>query len=441
MTTPEPPSQQGVATEPQRTNPVTPAVLGIRAAGIAVVIWVILRNSVPLWGAVLVGLIGAAAIFGWQVLEWYRTEYWFDSDGDLRVDSGVLNRNERRLQLSRLQAVDVRQPVLARIFGLAEVAIEVAGSHDSRVVLQFLAEPAAVDLRNQVLARAAGVRHDAGEAPEQVLVTVPTKALLLAYLLSTRTMTLIVLSGVFIATVIATEGAVGAFAAIITGGVPIFGLINEVLRWFDTTIAESPDGLRVRGGLLQRVSQTVPPGRVQAIAFEQSLLWVKLGWVRVRINVAGLRTDKQGGTNVLLPVAPWSVATGLVQRIMPGLDFESFEWSPAPRRSFWRHPIQSRRLAVARVNAGIATRSGLLVRRWEAIPHVRMQSVRISQGWYSRRLGLASVHIDSTPGPVHVIARARPQEDVRGLAFDTADAARIARASDAPARWARALSQ
>ena len=292
------------ATTPQRTNPVTPAVHGVRALGIAIVIAIIVRNALPPWGAILAGLLGAGLIFIWQIFEWLRTTYWFDNDGDLRVDSGVFNRNERRLQLSRLQAVDVRQPVLARIFGMAEISVEVAGSRDSRVVLRFLAEAAAEDLRNQVLARAAGVRHDAGEAPEQVLVTVPTKALLLAYILSTRTMALLLLSVAFITILVATEGAFGALAALITGGVPIFGLFSEVLRWFDTTVAESPDGLRVRGGLLQRVSQTVPPGRVQAVAFEQSLLWVKLGWVRVRINVAGVRSDKEGGTNVLRP-GPW----------------------------------------------------------------------------------------------------------------------------------------
>jgi putative membrane protein len=308
-------------------------------------------------------------------------------------------------------------------------------------VLRFLAEAAATDLRNQVLARAAGVRHDAGEAPEQVLVTVPTHSLLLAYLLSTRTIVLLSLSALFVAVLFITEGAAGLVAALVTGGVPIFGLFGEVLRWFDTTVADSPDGLRIRSGLLQRRSQTVPPGRVQAITFEQSLLWIKLGWVRVRINIAGVRGDKEGGTNILLPVAPWAVATALVQRIMPGLHFEDFDWQPAPRRAFWRHPIQSRRLAVVRVQAGVATRSGVFVRRWEAIPHVRMQSVRISQGWYSRRLGLASVHIDSTPGPVHVIARSRPADSVWQLAFDAADSARAARASDGPARWAQAISQ
>jgi len=430
-----------VSTTPVRTSPVTPAVHGIRSLGVAVVIALVLNRSASHTEAVIVAVVGAFLIWVWQVIEWRFCTYWFDADGDLRVDSGVLKRNQRRLQLSRLQAVDVRQPVLARIFGLAELNVEVAGTHDSRVALRFLSEHAAQDLRNQVLARAAGVRHDAGEAPEQVLVTVPTQSLLLSYALSTRTIGLLALSAGFVAILYWSEGTVGLFAALITGGLPILGLFGEVSRWFDATIADSPDGLRIRGGLLQRVSQTVPPGRVQAVAFEQSLLWVRLGWVRVQINVAGVREDKKGGTTILLPVAPWPVATALVQRIMPGLDFENFDWQPAPRRALWRHPIEGRRLAIARVDAGLATRSGFFVRRWHAIPHVRMQSVRITQGWWSRRLDVATLHVDSTPGPVHVVARSRPAATISALAFAEADAARLARASDGPARWARAVSQ
>ena len=46
----------------------------------------------------------------------------------------------------------------------------------------------------------------------------------------------------------------------------------EFARYYDFTVAESADGLRLRSGLFQVQSQTIPPGRVQAIEFEQS--WI-----------------------------------------------------------------------------------------------------------------------------------------------------------------------
>ena len=47
-------------------------------------------------------------------LAWTRLQFFYDDDGDLRITSGLLVRNERRVQLSRLQLVDVPQPLLAR---------------------------------------------------------------------------------------------------------------------------------------------------------------------------------------------------------------------------------------------------------------------------------------------------------------------------------------
>ena len=94
--------------------------------------------------AQLGGLLGLALVLGalavadagarWaNYLAWTRTEYFFDESGDFRLDSGVLQRNERRVTLSRLQSVDTTRPLLGRVVGLSQVRIEVAGGGDSRV--------------------------------------------------------------------------------------------------------------------------------------------------------------------------------------------------------------------------------------------------------------------------------------------------------------------
>ena len=44
------------------------------------------------------------------------------------------------------------------------------------------------------------------------------------------------------------------------------------------------------------------------------------------------------------------------------------------------------------------TRSGRITERWDVVPHARTQSVRVTQGPWQRSLGLASMHVDSTPG-------------------------------------------
>jgi putative membrane protein len=49
-------------------------------------------------------------------------------------------------------------------------------------------------------------------------------------------------------------------------------------------------------------------------------------------------------------------------------------------------------------------------------PHSHVQSVRVTQGAWERRLGLASLHADTAPGPVNVVARHLDQALVRPLA-------------------------
>ena len=395
-------------------------------------------------GAVLIG-VGALVVvtllgIGWGFLAWQRLTFWFDEDGDLRVDSGVLSRNQRRLQLSRLQSVDVLQPLLARLVGLAQVRVEVAGTGGSSVTLQYLTLGEANDLRNEIVARSAGVRHDAEEAPETILASVPAGDLVLSLLLRGETFALLGLTVLLVVGVMLTEGTAGLLL-LITGGVPLFTVFAQFTRYYDFTVAESPDGLRLRHGLLQKARQTVPPGRVQAVGFVQPVLWRKRGWVRVRLNVAGVSTGTQGSgdqsftENVLLPVAPWPVALAIVARVLPGVDIMSIPLLPAPERSRRRAWIQWRQLAVGWDDNVFITRSGRIVERWDVVPHARTQSVRVTQGPWQRSLDLASVHIDSTPGAVRITGHHRDAAEARRLASEQADRAAVARAGDRSMRW------
>jgi putative membrane protein len=56
-----------------------------------------------------------------------------------------------------------------------------------------------------------------------------------------------------------------------------------------------------------------------------------------------------------------------------------------------------------------------------------VQSLRLSQGPLQRRLGLADLHVDSPPGPVHVRARHRRADEARALLEQEQALARAAR--------------
>jgi len=432
----------------RRTHPLTPVVEGVRSLGVIVVGLLVfgggglgaLRSGVEgLLGLLAVAalvLAAASLVLGYHYLAWSRTEYYFDESGDFRLDSGVLQRNERRVALSRLQSVDVVHPLLGRVVGLAQVRIEVAGTGDSRVVLSYLADAQAQALRAEIIARAAGVDPEAGEAPETVLVTVPTSDLAVSLLLRSETFALLLVSVAVVAVVVATEGAQGLGLLLLTGGVPLVSVFTQFTRYFGFTVADSPDGLRLRHGLTSVQSQTVPPGRVQAIEVSEPLLWRRRGWVRVRLNVAGLRTGEEGqGEHVLLPVAPAEVAAAIVARVLPGVDLAALAFTPAPDRARRRAWLQWRTLGVCVGARVLATRRGFLTRSTAVIPHARAQSVGVTQGPWQRALDLASVHVDTTPGPVVVVGLHRDAREARTLAEEQLVRAARARAVGPGQRW------
>ncbi len=416
---------------PQRTHPLTPLMLALRLVPAVFITLFVLGGGIlsrlpfPAIVTAVMGTLLVVAIFvGVGTVSWWRLTFYLDSDGDLRVDSGILQRQARRLQLSRLQSVDSVAPVLARLFGLVEVRVEVAGSGDSRAVIRFVTKSQAGALRAEILRRS---EKDVDEATNDVPVEgaraapvaiVPSGRLLGGLLLRTTTVTLFSLTAVFVFFTIRTQGVTSLVFALVTGGVPLFAIVNEFFTYARFTVRDSSQGLRLHHGLLQTQTRTVPIGRVQAVEITAPLLWRRFNWVRVTLTVAGVRTEgSQIGRAVLLPVAPRGEALELLGQVLPGIDVATIDWISAPRRSRWRSPIQWKLLAYAQTQEYIVVRHGRVTRYVSLAPHARTQSVRIVQGPWQRRLKVAHVCFDVAPGPVTVtamnvdLASARPLAD------------------------------
>jgi putative membrane protein len=421
-----------------RLHPLTPFARGWAAMAAATI--ALGRDSLRTFDLPRLSLILlAVAVVGLGLggLSWWFTKYSIEGD-DLRVDSGVLFRRTRHIRLSRLQAVDVVRPLVARFVGLAELRLEVAGGSNAEGRLAYLSESVAKRLRAELLARAAGLHPDEPEAPEQVLIRVPTSTLVGSVLLSSWFVGAAAFSVVLVTVAVAAgelAGLVGLAPAALAIGA---GAWKEFAGGFDFTVAESPDGLRLRHGLIEHRSQTVPPGRVQSLRLVEPLLWRRRGWARVQVNVAGYAgggEDTRSATSVLLPVAPRPVALALIGRILPGVDLDSVPLAPAPRAARWARPIWWRGLACGADDRVFIARRGLVQRQLDVIPHGKTQSVRMVQGPWQRRLGLATVHLDTTPGPVRVDVAHRAVAEARAITEAQAARARAGRMAAGPERW------
>lgn len=205
--------------------------------------------------------------------------------------------------------------------------------------------------------------------------------------------------------------------------------VGRFVGEYDWTVGESPDGLRIDHGLLDRTHETVPPGRVQTVRIVEPLLWRRRGWVRVELDVAG------SSNSVLVPVAPRAVAESVVARVLPGVTVPSAEeLSRPPRRAGRCVPVWWRGYGLAVTDTVFATRHGLLRRSLALVPHAKVQSVRLTQGPWRRLWRLADVHVD-TGANKSVTARLRGAQEAAELLRAQAERSRTGRRDARPDRW------
>ncbi len=492
MSAPEP----GTDLQWRRLHPITPLVRSWTVVAVAIVFLgqqsleqlneaAELNAAVGgLWWKILLGIVALATVaLGYSALAWRMTAYALDDDS-VYMRKGVLFRQLRHARLDRLQAVDIRQPVVARLFGLAELTLEVAGGSGSAVAIGFLKEEEARRLRAELLARAAGLRSapapapvadqaDAGdgtaspgvpttvaavEAPEELLYEVPPMLLVRSLVRSPAVwLTLLAILGVVVAVVITRQPGIlaSAFPAVIGGGSYVF---QRFAGEFGFRAALSPDGIRLRRGLLETRAQTIPPGRVQAVSLTQGPLWRGPDWWRVRVNVAGYggaESGSQQAQTVLLPVGPRAEALTALWLVLPDLGTDdplalldegltgmatpdgaaAGRFTNAPRRARWLDPLAWRRHAFTVTDRALLLRGGRLVRRLDVVPHERTQSLAVAQGPLQRRLGVATFAVHSTPGPVTPSVQHLDADDAARLLAEQAARARAARSTAGPERW------
>jgi putative membrane protein len=449
----------------ERPHPLTPLIRGW--AALLIIIIYVGRDLVPngnggdstikqllrlgigwlLLGVFMIVLLAATAGF----MSWYFTRFVID-DEELRVESGWLAKRSRRIAFERIQSVDMVQPLAARIFGLVELRID-AGAGDRRTVLRYLRRQQAGQLRDYLLARAHGDRATLAEVADRpatgvftdasdtdrTLVTIKPWLLVVGLVLSGE---FLGAAGLLLAVVIVTA-VIGAPIAGLAGIIPmifaVIGLVSRrVMAQFNYTLAESSRGLRITRGLTNLTSQSLPLNRIQGVRIVQPLLWRRLGWSRVDIDVLGYGSGEDHGegstdvSSILLPVATDAQMRTALSRVLPDADLDGIDLHRSPRRASAIRWFDGWTLRYGWNAAVIVSRRGVLARTTDVVPHAKTQSVRIEQGPLQRMLRLASVFVDTPKGPVNLAALHLEPVAARELALTQLGRARTARRAGLP---------
>lgn len=423
-----------------RLHPLSPVIRASRALiGLAVIFGGSLFNTARAGrGGFYAHAIAATILIGLGVVSWLVTR-WRVQDGVLRIETGLIRRQSLRFPLSQVQAIDTVRPGLARVLGLAELRLRMGGSTGSSGRLAYLSTTEAERLRGQLLAVARGPGVPMADSAEIILVSIPTGRLIGSILLSRPSLVaLLVLIGLVIT---AVEAPAAAVVVLGSSGAAGLGLLTVLWRRFNSgyrlTVAEAPDGLRVRSGLVETTAETIPRGRVQAVRMVEPLLWQPLGWCLVEVDVAG-RQSRHGENSAegrqlraVLPVGSHAEAERLLSRILPDAPHDR---EAPPARARLKSPLRFRNLAWGRTDACAVTTTGWPARVTSWVPLQKVQSLRLVQGPIQRRLRLATIHLDTAGRSVTAALTDRDAGEADRLLAELIEkcqaARRLERASD-----------
>jgi putative membrane protein len=429
----------------QRLHPLSPLLSG--AKSIVVIVAALSWQTFSQLGAAHFAMVVAALAVGvviFSVVGWYNTGYQVVGR-ELRIAEGLIWRRNRAIPLDRLQAVELRRPLLAQLTGLAELRLEVVGGGKTEAPLAYLTVREASLLRERLLALsgrtpavlpestdpAAGVA--AAPPAEAPLYRVRNRDLLVSQLLTPQAFFLPV--GVaWVITQFVMEGSwtfVGIASTVTAMAGVLLQPIRRVLGDWDFRLGRDRDRRLVLSyGLTETRNQVVPPFRVQTVRVIWPFLWRKARWLNLRLDIAGYGGPEPGddkSSDRLMPVGDIATARALVAAVLPGVDLATLATSPPPARARWLHPLALRFYGAGLTPDVFVTRQGRVTREMSLVPYARMQSVRVVQGPLQRRLGLATVYAD-TAGGRSGVARDRDLAEAYALAEQLAVRARAARA-------------
>ena len=423
-----------------RTHPLTSIVQGAlwaAAASFGLISSVLTGDGWGDMGALLSLAIalGGGLVVGMGVgfLSWRFTRYVIDGT-ELRINSGIITKASRRIPYERIQSVDIAEPLVARLFGLAELRIEMAGGKDSRTSLRFLKLADAHDLRRVLLARAHGESQDDAQVEEQrsIITVVPPGRVMIGTVLSLDFLLAAVGSVALIVGAIWFGQFVVALGGIIPLGTWLAQIIaKRILQQWDFTLSRGSGRLRIERGLLSRTSQTIPFTRVQGIAIKEPFVWRRFGWLRLEVDIAGYASQGEAegaeSSSILLPISDRVLADAVIAELIPGSDVDSLPRTAAPRRSRVFAPIGWRYRWVGANERTFVAREGWIERKTSIVPHHKTQSVELRQGPLQRRRHLATIEVHTPQGPVDADGRNLDERDARAVVLAQLAQARAAR--------------
>ena len=374
-----------------------------------------------------------------SVWRYYTYRYRIDGDS-LVIRSGLLERSLRQVPFSRIHNVELRQTLLHRLFGVAEVKLESAGGTKPEAQMRVLRLDDALTLERLIRHRGRtgdATTQDAADDGE-TLLSLPTAEIVRLGLISNRGMVVVGaafalawqvlpedaiaqtfrrawrqafgyvehLDAGWLATAVAIVGVV-ALALVL---VRAFSVVLALVRYHGFRLREHGRRLTVERGLLARVRSSVSRRRIQAWTLREGVLHRLFRRRSLAIDTAGARAEgseaQDRNLHELAPIATPDACDDLVGHVLAQDAWPPAQWHPLDPRAWQRLLLGD--LVFALLLAAVLGWNfgawGLLALAW--LPwawfaarrqarfagyHVDARLVAVREGWWSRRWRFAEI--------------------------------------------------
>ncbi len=297
--------------------------------------------------------IGAAVIYlcfvAYRIM-YYRTSGYELTEKEIKCNRGVLFRKRSVLDYKRVHAVNKKQNLIHKLFGIAVLTVDSGStntSHQAEITIIEKAERVDELLEELNSLKENGVRS--AEAPKEVLLSekdslyrfTSKKKILYTFINIASTAFLTAVLGIMAIIVIGlckyilvldslgTWGEYLLVSGLITVGamlmLSVFSFIGCMISFFigyhDFNITKQGSDIRISFGLLERHTNSFSYDRIKAGKISQGLVQRMLGFASIRVEVIGYTNDsgnnKNAESGVLVPFCKYNEVDEILGRILP----------------------------------------------------------------------------------------------------------------------------
>jgi putative membrane protein len=300
--------------------------------------------------ALVYGGIGLAVSVLVGVMRYQTTTYRIDAEA-IHHHTGILSTKDTDIRLDRIEAIDIHQGPLQRLFGVFAVDVQTgAAGKGGEISLPALTPEAVAELR--AARPQAGSSATAEDAPDRPTRRISGRDLAIAALTAGQLgIVLPVLAGAgqilqqtfseqrgeeAIRWLPHTATAIGVGAAALLVLAWLLSTLGAVVAFGGFTVTRDGDRLRIRRGLVQRREATVPVPRIRAVRMVEGIFRRPFGLAALTVEVTGY-AEEASAARTLFPLVRIRDVEAFLEEFLPELADDPRGLTPPPRRAARRY--------------------------------------------------------------------------------------------------------